>query len=560
MKITEQPLPGYAWQRKIAVKITAVVMWIVIAITFIGSAYFSQQLEYYLPQKIESDKIVFLNKLANIFESSKPYAENNIENQIVELLKNYDFTSVEIYSNKKIIIIENEIQKLKNEHSTPEMHKVNSSFSVALFVPPVASLVSKARADLLIKIWLALTLFCIILITVIQKTLDKPFNSIIENIKKVSSGDLSIRIKNNRGDEFGLFARFFNEMLDHIQEQHSHLTKTKEMADFANQAKTIFLQQISHEIRTPLNAILGFTQTLQRDADTNSRQHEFLKGISKSGHHLFGIISDILDISKIESGKSFLRVSKFDIMELLSEVVNIYQLNAQQKGLDFIFETNLKESSLIVSADSRALKQILINLIGNSIKFSQKGSVYLRFFKCPDDSFSFEVEDEGPGISEDVLEKIFEPFYQDSAGITYGGTGLGLAIARKQSALMQGSITVKSQVGKGSVFTFNVRLEIANETSNIVPFRQRQKIDVEKDNRLASKLRCPPPPLDQKTYLDLLNLIDTGNITEMKQFLAKLLSAYPEWRLSIEEIKNLLATYDFKELKTYIAEGQKNVA
>jgi signal transduction histidine kinase/CheY-like chemotaxis protein len=230
-------------------------------------------------------------------------------------------------------------------------------------------------------------------------------------------------------------------------------------ADKANQAKSIFLANMSHEIRTPLNAVLGYAQILQRDESLSEQQYEAIQTINKSGNHLLGLINDILDISKIEAGKQELNKTEFDLGALMNELRSVFSARCKEKKLAFEME-EYAEGETPVNGDLGKLRQVLLNLIGNAVKFTESGSVGCRLSKQASNSqFMFEVTDTGAGIPDDAQKSIFEPFKQDKEGINKGGTGLGLAISHKQVSQMGGELEVDSEPGKGSRFHFSILLE-----------------------------------------------------------------------------------------------------
>ena len=216
---------------------------------------------------------------------------------------------------------------------------------------------------------------------------------------------------------------------------------------------------MSHEIRTPLNAVLGYAQILQRDESLGEAQLESIQVINKSGNHLLELINDILDISKIEAGKQELNKVDFDQGAMTNELKSVFYARCKEKQLVFEME-DYPEGETPVNGDLGKLRQVLLNLIGNAVKFTESGSVGCRFRKQESDNhFLFEVTDTGAGIPKDAQESIFEPFKQGQEGISKGGTGLGLAISRKQIHQMGGDLKLDSEPGKGSRFYFSIPLE-----------------------------------------------------------------------------------------------------
>jgi signal transduction histidine kinase len=317
----------------------------------------------------------------------------------------------------------------------------------------------------------------------LQQLVTTPIYHLLQIMDAVSAqNDYSLRAHKPGNDELGKLVDGFNQMLGQIQDYREHLedkvkqrtvelAKARDQALVANKAKSVFLANISHEIRTPLNAVLGYAQLLQYDPNLTVEQSESLQIIETSGDHLLELINDILDLSKIEAGATELRNESFSLYQLIQEVAGMFKGTCEQKQLLWRVDTRLPNTDPIVSGDPGKLRQILINLIGNAVKFTHSGEVVLRV--TPQAEFyQFEVIDTGPGISPDSLENIFKPFYQDTAGIAQGGTGLGLTISKQQAELLGGTLTVTSTLGKGSCFTVSVPLPTSQDSmavANAIP-------------------------------------------------------------------------------------------
>jgi signal transduction histidine kinase len=249
-----------------------------------------------------------------------------------------------------------------------------------------------------------------------------------------------------------------------IEEKLQH---SKELAESANRAKSTFLANMSHELRTPLNGILGYSQILNRDETIADKQG--IQIIQRCGEHLLTLINDILDLSKIEADKLELTTMDFNLSVFLNDIVEIFKMRAQQKGIKFIYD-QLSKLPTVVHGDEKRLRQILLNLLSNAIKFTPKGQVIFKVNYHSQTSdlgiISFEVEDSGIGIAADHLEKIFSPFQQvGDQSLQTEGTGLGLAITKKLIEMMGGKIQLETQIGVGSKFWFTIPLKVISEKS-----------------------------------------------------------------------------------------------
>lgn len=265
--------------------------------------------------------------------------------------------------------------------------------------------------------------------------------------------------------------RAMNEELLAMNEEvlaiNEELRQAKAAADLATRAKSTFITNMSHEIRTPMNAILGFSQLLQRETTLNAQQRQYLNSINQAGIHLLELIDGILDMAKIEAGRIALRPTATDLPELLRDIGQMFYLKAEEKGLDFAIDI-AEDLPRVVMLDEGRLRQVLINLLGNAVKFTSEGGIILRasfaYENAENLRLAFAVEDTGCGIDPQDMERLFQTFEQASAGLEAGsGAGLGLAISREIVRLMKGDITVSSQPGKGSSFQFYIHVQRADE-------------------------------------------------------------------------------------------------
>lgn len=286
------------------------------------------------------------------------------------------------------------------------------------------------------------------------------------------------------------------------RQAETELQQAKQAADKANCIKSDFMTNISHELRTPLNGILGYTQILKQDKNLLERQQNSLSIIYQCGVHLLTLIDDILDFSKIESQKTELYLTEFHFENFLNTLIELFQMRAQQKGISFSYK-NLSPLPKVIVADEKRLRQVLINLLSNAVKFTDMGEVTFKVFlinnlvtnlaesklaKPTEDSLNvrirFQVEDTGIGINLNHFEEIFLPFCQvgDRSRFTEG-TGLGLAISQKLVQFMGTSIQVKSTLGKGSIFWFDLELPQASEYFPISEVKSTQIIDFKTNKR-----------------------------------------------------------------------------
>jgi signal transduction histidine kinase/DNA-binding NarL/FixJ family response regulator len=319
--------------------------------------------------------------------------------------------------------------------------------------------------------------FSVLLAIITSRAIASPIQELSAVARKVTEeANFKIIAPIRTNDEVGVLSTSINRMVKWIENYTQELREAKEIADVANKAKSDFLANMSHELRTPLNGILGYAQILERDKDATEKQRQGIKIIYQSGSHLLTLINDILDISKIEARKLELCPTDFNFPEMLKGVGEICRIRAEQKGIDFIYE-QLTELPTAVNADEKRLRQVLINLLGNAIKFTDKGSVKLKAAflgigvkngskngKVTQEKIRFQIEDTGVGMTPEQISKIFLPFEQ--VGDTKRqaeGTGLGLAISRKLVEMMGSEIQVDSQVGKGSIFWMDLELPIVSE-------------------------------------------------------------------------------------------------
>ncbi|GAP94218.1 hybrid sensor histidine kinase/response regulator [Leptolyngbya sp. NIES-2104] len=370
----------------------------------------------------------------------------------------------------------------------------------------------------------------------------KPILRLGSAAKAISQGNLDQTVSINSTTELNQLGQSFNQMAAQLRESFSKLERTneeleervaqrttelgiknaqleraKEAADAANLAKSQFLSNMSHELRTPLNVILGFTQLLARhqaispssETGLSPRQQQYLNTINRSGEDLLALINDVLEMSKIEAGRITLNESTVDLFSLLDRSEQMFQLKAQLKGLRLTLERSNKVPRYIHTDESK-LRQVLLNLIGNAIKFTQSGGVILRVSTANDADLRliFSVEDTGPGISPSDRDRLFKPFVQTEAGLkSQQGTGLGLPISQKFVQMMGGELTVKSEFGKGSVFTFDIQTRAVKPETVPMQLPPREVIGLEPGQRTYRILVAEDKAENRQFLLELLTPI-----------------------------------------------------
>ena len=312
------------------------------------------------------------------------------------------------------------------------------------------------------------------------------------DIRQWKPGEINIAVQ--IGNQLGV-ALQQAQLLAQTQTQSQALQEAVIVADAANRAKSEFLANMSHELRTPLNAILGFTQVMSHDLALSTEHQQNLAIINRAGEHLLNLINDILEMSKIEAGRITLNLNSFDLIRLLENLEEMLRFRATSKGLELVFEYT-SHLPQYIQADESKLRQVLLNLLGNAIKFTDTGRVILRVemghgedilsnAQCPmsnAQSLIFEVTDTGRGIAAQEIDLLFEAFGQTETGRkSQQGTGLGLAISRKYVQLMGGNISVTSIIGEGSKFAFDIQISLATASEIQIKQIRRQVLSLAPD-------------------------------------------------------------------------------
>jgi signal transduction histidine kinase len=453
--------------------------------------------------------------------------------------------------------------------SNLELHE-NINFLIVIIVPEkdFMSHIDKHFQQTILMCFCALIVSIIIGVLTSQWII-QPILRLNASAKEIAEGRWEKTIQVKRSDELGELSITFNQMAKQLKtnfntmekrveertieltDKNKQLQQAKQKADVANKAKSNFLAHMNHELRTPLNVILGLVQILSQIKDISKEEQEYLSIIQRNGNHLLTLINQVLDFSKIEAGHVTVNNRSFDLFHLLNEVKNTFYLRARQKKLRLSVNTAPNLPRYVIT-DEVKLRQVLINLLSNAMKYTQKGGVRVEVSQEKENNnqtslvtLQFSIKDTGAGIAPEEMNKLFEAFVQTEAGRkTQEGTGLGLPISRKFVQLMGGDITAKSKIGNGTTFQFTIHA----------------KIDQSKVIKTNPQPSCPIALESGEPNFRLLHLKKKDNNINNKQLtdneINHLLKKIPEKEFI--DLKNAIEMLDYEMTKAVIKNIEKH--
>ncbi len=483
------------WQADIAIKITAIVIWVVTLIGFTAAILLISRQEENLHREFAHEADSLSHTAAHMLRDTT--SPTDLVARIKPILEHSPFTAIKFIIDGHPTIIGTIPDNAESmEHILPIEENGNrasrNSLRLVVYHPPVRSLVVAERGELLIGLIIGLLCFGVFLSMVIKQVLSIPLRALIEATQVVGGGNLDMRIDVTRQDDFGKLSRFFNQMLDTITQQQQNLRTTNEElrkevavrssaetellahrdsleqiveartndlarakneAEKANEAKTNFLSRMSHELRTPLNAIIGFSELIVSDPNHNlSPEHaDNADEILRAGHHLLELINEVLDLARVESGRLDLQPEPVAIAPIINDCAKLIRPLAEKNQITVSAETG---GSCMVLADRLRLRQILLNLLSNAVKYNNiAGTVQITCGPTVNGLVRIVVRDSGRGIDAEALPRLFQPF-ERLASVYDGieGTGIGLALSKRLADAMGGTIGVESVAGRGSTF------------------------------------------------------------------------------------------------------------
>lgn len=455
------------WQQSIAVRISGMVLWVVVPLVFIVAMLLMYDLEQQLQERMDVRGDMLVHRVVTELAAQQPPQLAEIAADMEAQLQETGYNGLILKLNGQTLQlgqprdgdrIQTRISSLGSHgHGHDNSVDGQDKLTMMAYHRPIAEQARSQRTWILLVLAISLLLFGVFLIWSIRMIVHKPLQALVGATRAVSFGDTSIRLKAEGVDEFSYISRFFNAMMDELEDSQKTLEKTAAEARQASQAKSVFLANMSHELRTPLNAIIGYSEMLQEDLEERQLQQEAadVLRVQDAARHLLEIINNILDVSKIEAGKVDVYLERFPVQALVTEVVGTMQPLVNKRHNEFRVEYDGDVGYM--RSDQTKVRQILLNLLSNAAKFTEDGHIRLRIARIEEAGRAmvrFDIFDDGIGISREQMKLLFQAFTQADLSTTrkYGGTGLGLVICKYYCRLLEGSISLDSDLGKGTVF------------------------------------------------------------------------------------------------------------
>lgn len=461
------------WGSSIAVKVTAPVFWLLITIGLIIATVqlniFANNLEANI--EADADEVAYvISRYMMQLEGGQPL---DLKKEIEKSIKDKYFATGHVSVGLRNIEFGHQPEDISKyrriTRTVPYSNKLEDGdlllAKLVLYHTPIERIIKDERKHMLLKYGFVFFLFGLLLAGIIHLIVTRPIFELVAAIKAVSKGDMTSRLENKRIDEFGELTELFNKMLDKLQQKQEELALAVNVAESASSAKSAFLANMSHEIRTPLTAILGFGALLKDGTLSQYQIQQHVESIIRAGNHLHQIINDILDMSKIEAGQLVIEKTEVNVPELINDISFLMKPYADEKGLHFRAKYNFPLPETITTDPTR-IKQILLNLCSNAIKFTNDGNVEIVVnYQRNNNIFSIDIIDTGVGMDTDEVNRLFIPFSQADTSNTrqFGGTGLGLCICKELVNNLGGDITCQSRKGIGSRFTFTIDPGVISE-------------------------------------------------------------------------------------------------
>ena len=482
------------WNGSIAVKIAAVVLWVMIAISLGTILLLLNNIEKDLKNTSDWNGERLTAYVSELASQTPTPSIRQIKLILEKNINQFDFPAVVV----KIGDNELNIGEKKEDYETHYSRELYSLYPAAdgeskriTLTPykyPIKKLIKDKRNELVISVLAALMIFGLLLTWIINLIVTKPIQALLNATQVVSQGNLDTRLEVAGDDEFSQLSNFFNQMLENLNEQQKDLKVALETAESATEAKSAFVANMSHEIRTPLTAIIGYAGLIKDSNKSLADNMGEVKTIIRNGEHLLQVINNILDLSKIEANKIEIENAPVNISEIVTDVLSIIESPVKEKALTCTVNYQYPIPKTIISEPLR-IKQILLNLCSNAVKFTNTGSINIAInCDASNEKLNITITDTGIGMSTEQLERIFNAFTQADSSTTrkYGGTGLGLHLSKQLIEALDGNLSVKSELNKGSQFKITINtgslknIEFLTEDS-IIPVRKP-----ESDKRLPT--------------------------------------------------------------------------